>query len=199
MALNPMEVAYQTGATLYFIIHNKNGTVWNNSGSAFEVYNSAHWSQYAIALTEQAGSGYYSAAMPTAIGINLVTECTYAQQGGSPALSDAASGPIGIGQSQGVDVAAVEHQEQSASNMGVNLASLVQGTVTSASTPSSGRVSTNLTSTLNNNYNNRLIIFITGAMAGEVSTITSYLSTNGLLGFNVLTGAPSVGDTFLII
>lgn len=53
------------GVSLYAIIRDKTGQVWN--GSAFEAYNVAHWSTYAIALTEQTSSGYYLVSFPAAI------------------------------------------------------------------------------------------------------------------------------------
>lgn len=196
MALNPIEVAYQSGATLYCVIHKKDGTVWN--GSSFEAYNSTHWLTYAVALAEQASSGYYRATAPAGIGINLTTECIYSQVGGSPALSDAAPGPIGIGQAQGTDVAAVEHSESAASNMQVNLDALVQGTAATG-TLSTTQMTSNLTATLANVYLDRLVIFLTGSQAGEVATITAYSSVGGLLSFSAISGAPSNGDTFLIV
>ncbi len=197
-ASNPIEVAYQTGATLYAIIHNKEGTVWNSLNLNFEVYDSSHWSQYAIALTEQAGSGYYHVDYPSDIGHALTTECIYSQVGGSPDISDAQPGPIGIGQAQGVDIAAVAHDETAASNMQVNLEQLQQGSTTSSAL-SRTQASTNLTSSVSNLYSGRLLIFTTGALRQEVTTITGYNGSTKVLSFNSLTSAPSAGDGFLII
>jgi|ERR1035437_6360202 hypothetical protein len=194
--LNPIEVAYQSGATLYCVIHKKDGTVWN--GSAFEAYNPAHWATYAVALTEQAGSGYYSAAAPVGIGSNLVTECIYVQVGGSPALSDAAPGPSGIGQAQGTDIASVVHAESAAGNMQANLGALVLG-VAAAGTLSTTQMTTNLVATLANVYVGRLVIFLTGSQSGVAATITSYNLSGGLLSFTAIGGAPSANDTFIIV
>lgn len=196
--LNPIEVAYQSGATLYAVIHNKDGTVWNNINSDFESYNSANWAQYAVALTEQSSSGYYRASPPAGIGSALTTECIYSQVGGSPALSDAQPGPAGIGQAQGVDIASVDHDETAASNMSVNLKQLQQGSATS-STLTTTQMSTNLTASVTNLYAGRLLIFTSGALTQEITTITGYNGTTKVLTFTTTTSAPSAGDGFLII
>lgn len=198
MALNPIETAYQSGAILYAVIHNKDGTVWNNTNSAFESYNQSNWEQYAVPLTEQTNSGYYRAAFPVAIGDELTTECIYSQVGGSPNISDAQPGPAGIGQAQGVDIAAVVHDETAASNMQVNLDQLQQGSAI-AGTLSTTQMSTNLVSSVNNLYVGRLLILTSGALRQEVTTISAYNGTTKTLSFTALTGTPSPGDGFLII
>jgi hypothetical protein len=194
--LNPIEIAYQSGMTLYAVIHNKDGTVWN--GSAWEAYNPSHWTTYAVALSEQAQSGYYSAAAPAGIGTSLTTECVYNQQGGSPAIADALAGPISIGASQGVDVAAVEHVEQAAVNMQLNLSQLVPGSVTTGAI-SATQVPTNLTNALSGIYVNRLIIFTSGTCAQEAALITGYSGATKLLTFTAIAGTPSPGDGFIIV
>ena len=197
--LNPIEIAYQTGATLYAVIHSAlAGTVWNQTNSAFESYNSAHWTQYAVALTEQTSSGYYSAAAPAGIGNILTTECVYSQVGGSPALSDAAPGPISIGQAQGVDIASVVPNPTAAGNMQINLLQLQAGSVTS-SIVTTISFSTNLVSSVTNLYVGRLLIMTSGTLAQEVVTITGYNGTTKVLSFSPLTSLPSAGDGFLIV
>ena len=194
--LNPIEIAYQPGATLYSVIHYKDGTVWN--GLAFEAFNSAHWATYAVPLTEQSPSGYYRAAFPAGIGDLLTTEATYNQQGVSPALVDATPGPISIGQSQGVDVAAVVHSEQAAANMYANLALLVPGSVqTGAATTTYCK--TNISATLTNVYNGRLIVFTSGVCAGSAGVITAYSVASSVVYFTMLPATPAPGDGFLII
>ena len=197
--LNPIEIAYQTGATLYCVIHNKDGTVWNNNTQLFESFTPSNWGYYAVALTEQGSSGYYRGTFPSAIGSALTTECTYNQQGGSPAIDpDAQAGPISIGQSQGSDIAAVVHNETAASNMQVNLSQLMQGSVISG-TISTTQAPTNLISGTANLYTGRLLIFTSGALAQEVATITGYSGAGGILYFSATTSAPAPGDMFLIV
>lgn len=80
-----------TGITVYALIHNSTGQVWN--GAAFENYLDANWATYPVFLTEQAPSGYYIATAP-AIGPGAFTYVLYQQLGGSPVDTDP---PIGSG------------------------------------------------------------------------------------------------------
>jgi len=72
-----IECISQTGQTLYSTIHNSSGQLWNTSGLAFENYNSAHWSNYVISLTEQSPTGYYTAAFPSQVSAGKYTEVFY--------------------------------------------------------------------------------------------------------------------------
>lgn len=85
--------ASQSGQTLYAVIHDASGQLWN--GSAFETFNGSNWSNYVTALTEQTSSGYYKASFPSGVASGKYTIVYYAQQGGSPALGDPT---IGSGQ-----------------------------------------------------------------------------------------------------
>jgi hypothetical protein len=58
-------VCVPSGISVYAIIRDQAGLVWN--GSSFEAYNSANWATYAVALVEQASSSYFKAAFPSAI------------------------------------------------------------------------------------------------------------------------------------
>jgi hypothetical protein len=83
-----------SGATLYATI-DRGGQRWN--GTAFEAIVSGHWSTYAVALTEAAGTGYFSADIPAGINTPGRLEITiYRQIGGTPATTDpvVASGSI---------------------------------------------------------------------------------------------------------
>lgn len=76
-----IEVISATGQTLYSVVHNSTGQLWNTSGVTFENYNSAHWANYVISLTEQSPTGYYTAAFPTSIGAGKYTEVFYQGSG----------------------------------------------------------------------------------------------------------------------
>lgn len=85
---NEIQVVYTTGKNLYALVRNTSGQVWN--GNTFVTYNSANLGTYAIALTEQGTSGYYSGDFPAGIttaGLYAVT--AYKRAGGSPAEGDA--------------------------------------------------------------------------------------------------------------
>lgn len=72
-----IECVSLTGRTLYAVVHNSSGQLWNTSGSAFENFNSAHWANYVTSLTEQTATGYYTAAFPSAIPAGKYTEVYY--------------------------------------------------------------------------------------------------------------------------
>lgn len=195
--MNPIEAVYITGATLYAIIHNPNGQVWNNNTLAFENYNSSNWSNYAVPLTEQASSGYYRAAFPSQISGVLTTELCYQQKGGGPAIPG--DGPaIAQSQSQGVSLKALNGSIAAAANLSSATASEIPGTAQTG-TLSTTQATTSLTQALANAYVGRSLVWLTGALAGVTAGITAYASSGGLLTFTALPVAPSNGDTFLII
>lgn len=77
-----------TGATLYAVIENEAGQLWN--GTTFEAFNAANWATYKVALTEQAGTGRFRANFPAAILSPGVYNIQYrVQAGGSPVVGDA--------------------------------------------------------------------------------------------------------------
>lgn len=195
----PIETVYQTGSTLYAVIHNPDGTVWNttlNTGAGgWEAFNSAHWSQYAISLTEQSPTGYYRGTYPTAITGVLTTEAVYVQLGGSPATSDSVTG---LAQTQGANMAAVGGDVTAAINMSISGGELVQGAAVTG-TLSKTQASTNLSASLINAYTNRTILWTSGVLAGVAAGITGYAVTNGVLTFTPVPAVPEDGSTFLII
>jgi hypothetical protein len=81
----------QTGLSLYVQIRNAAGAVWN--GSSFVTWNSANWSTYSIAMTEQTDSGYYTVAFPSSIAAGKYTFVVYQRLGGSAAIGDQ---PMGV-------------------------------------------------------------------------------------------------------
>jgi hypothetical protein len=75
----------QSGLSLYAFIRDKAGQIWN--GSTFVAYNVLNWAAYAVTLTEQASSGFYSASFPSAIAAGKYSIIVHASQG-SPAAGD---------------------------------------------------------------------------------------------------------------
>jgi hypothetical protein len=79
-----------SGVTLYAIIRDADGAVWN--GSAFAAYVTANLGTYDVAMTEQGtASRYYTVAVP-ALAAGLYTVTAYQQAGGAPAETDAVVG-----------------------------------------------------------------------------------------------------------
>jgi hypothetical protein len=120
--LLPLEIVFTTGSHVYAIIRGVIGGVrkyWNptlNTGAGgWEVYNSAHWSQYAIALTEDASSGYYAASFPVGISGVITSESYY--NNAAPTLGDAAISSISYSQGRnangvGADPVAAANAQQ---------------------------------------------------------------------------------------
>ena len=75
-----------SGASLYAIVRDNNGSVHN--GSTFEDYEAVHYLTYAIALAEQASSRYYAAGFP-AVAEGIYHVAVFRQAGGTPAEGDA--------------------------------------------------------------------------------------------------------------
>lgn len=89
------EASGQSGSTLYGIIRNSAGQVWN--GAAFEAFNSSNWSTYVVSMSEQSPTGYYNATFPAAIAGGKYSIVVHRRDGGSPATSDTIwAGPSGF-------------------------------------------------------------------------------------------------------
>lgn len=86
-----IQVTHTTGVTLYVMIRDEDGDVYN--GTAFETYSAANWLDYDYPLTEQTSSGVYTRAFPAlATGDYNVT--IYKQDGGSPVAGDLVVGLV---------------------------------------------------------------------------------------------------------
>ena len=197
--MNPIETVFSSGVTLYAVIHHTDGTVWNNVNLAYEAYNDANWASYAIALTEQGTSGYYRGTFPAgAVGDFLTTEVVYQQAGGSPALGDAPA--TGVGQSQGVDVAAIKNSVLAAQNLRLSALSMKQCSIVATGTTTAMKLFTDLTDAGINIYQGRLVVVSSGALIRSMANIASYNQTEKSLTLaGALPGIPALGVTLLII
>jgi hypothetical protein len=190
-----IETIYPTGNNLYAVIQDPaTAKVWNTGTLLFEAYSSGHWANYAIALAERAGTGYYSAAYPAQIVIRT-SEVLYLRAGGSPTVGDV---PVTLGNSQGNNMAAINGSVAAANNAGLAAGSEVQGAAQSG-TLTTTQMSTGLAATLNGAYVGRTVIWTSGVLAGVAAAITGYASTNGVLTFTQVPSAPSPGDAFIIV
>lgn len=81
---NEIQAQAATGKTLYAVVINSVGQIWN--GSAFATIAGASWASYDIALTE-AAAGIYLGNMP-AVAAGLYTIVVYERAGGAPATTD---------------------------------------------------------------------------------------------------------------
>ena len=87
---NELVIHYPTGATLYALLFDATGQIWN--GSAFAAPSSAAWTDYDIAMSEVAtATGVYRASMPAAAA-GIYGWVVRRQAGASPAVTDIAVG-----------------------------------------------------------------------------------------------------------
>lgn len=196
-----VESVFQPGQTLYVVIHDPAlDKVWNptlNAGAgAWETYNNAHWIQYAIPMTEQAGSGYYTAAYPAGIVNVLTSEAIFQQGGGTPALGD---GALGLGQSQGANLAAVAGDAAQPAKLQASLSSMIIATVQAGANTASA-ILTDLPDVVDNVYQGRVALFTSGGLIREAGTIISYTALTQTLTFSApFTSAPVAGDKLVIV
>ena len=87
------------------------------------------------------------------------------------------------------------------SNAAVLLAAMTQGGVSSTTAASSTTtvVETNLTEATDDHYNGGVVIFTSGALAGQRSDISDYNGTTKQLTVTALTEAPASGVSFVIV
>ncbi len=84
-----IQVSYVTGKTLYSIIRNKVGLVWNTGTNLFEPYASGSYANYVVVLVEQgSSSGFYVGTFPSAITPGVYSLVGKLQAGGSPVETD---------------------------------------------------------------------------------------------------------------
>lgn len=196
-----LETIYTVGATLYAMVRRRSdGFTWNtalNGGDGgFEAWNAGNWAQYAIALTEQATSGYYTADYPL-VGDEFTGEVVYAQAGGTPAPGDAP--PFSLTSSNGANVAAVAGNAESAANLGASLSAMQVGAVIAGALTASS-FPTDLESTTNSAYQGRVVVFTSGVLIQQVGNIISYDGATRTIGVGgPFTAAPAASDTFIIV
>lgn len=87
------EIVYRadgTGLTLYAVLGDITGQIWNTSGTpALETMTVAHWTDYDVALTETPAGGYlYVGDMPSTFAKGRFMLRIFQQAGGSPAITD---------------------------------------------------------------------------------------------------------------
>jgi len=199
-----IQATYQTGFSLYAVIHNPlTGQVWNASTQVFEIFTSGNWANYAVAMAEQTGTGYYSASFPgsailAAAGAALMTEAVYIRAGGSPTIGDIPA--MNLQQSQGVNVASMLGNYTPLFNMLVALST--EQVLLVSSSPAANQVTATTAPSGNaDNYIGRALIFAPGgAAAQQAYRISAYDQTTGTFTLTTpLLTTPSNGDQFVVV
>lgn len=89
-----IQVNYQTGRTVYTLIRDRTGQIWNVLSGAFQAYNSVLYPGFPLSLTEQgtSGGGFYAGNFPSAITAGVYGVTGKVQGGASPIDGDATIG-----------------------------------------------------------------------------------------------------------
>lgn len=215
-----IEAFSDSGFNLYTMIRNVAGQTWNTSIVAFQNWNPANWTDYAVAMTEDTSSGFYSVAVPAAITAQRLTILIYNRAGGTPAVGDQSFGNstgiwdgstwesgwsttartlttlAGVG---GVDVQKINGVAAAAVKLGVSADSMIQGSAI-AGTLTVSQMTTNLSYTTNKILFGRVVYFTSTPLLGQVGAISAYDgTTKKITFFTPLTAAPIAGTTFIIV
>ncbi|PHS61195.1 MAG: hypothetical protein COB09_18580 [Thalassobium sp.] len=96
------------------------------------------------------------------------------------------------------DIVQISGNTEAATNLaqstqGIEIGAAVTGTL------SITQMSTNLTETTNDHYKDSLLIFVSGTLAKQSTTITGYNGTTKVLTFDAITEAPLNTDNFVIV
>lgn len=84
---NEIEVSYLTAKTVYSLVRNSVGQIWN--GATFEAYATANYANYVVQMTEQGtASAFYTGTFPPAIGAGVYNIVAHVQIGGAPLETD---------------------------------------------------------------------------------------------------------------
>ncbi len=86
---NEIQISYQSGKTVYGLIFNAVGLVYNTGTQLFESYLTANYGNYTVSLTQLGvTSPFYEGTFPSAIPAGEYSVAGKNQTGGSPAESD---------------------------------------------------------------------------------------------------------------
>lgn len=215
-----IEAFAASGLNLYAMVRNQDRQAWNTGIVAFQNWNPSSWTDYALAMTEDTSSGFYSVAVPPAIGAQRLTLLVYQRAGGTPAVGDEPFGnSTGLWDGSkwesgwstqvrslttmagvpGVDVAAINGDTAAAVKLAISAGTMISGTAI-AGTLSVSQMTTDLTLTTNNILFGRSLIFVGGALDGQSAAISAYVgSTKKITFFTPITSAPVAGQAFIIV
>lgn len=85
-----------------------------------------------------------------------------------------------------------------AANLAISAATMVSGNA-QAGTLSSTQMSTNLSSSTNDYYTGRTVIFTSGALQYQAAAVEAYNGATKVITFSQRTGAPQAGDGFILV
>jgi len=96
------------------------------------------------------------------------------------------------------DALALDGSTSAAGRLRRSAEQIVYGAAVSG-TLSTTQMSTNLTETVNNHHNGKVIYWTSGVLANQATDVTGYNGSTKVLTFTAVTSAPQAGDTFVVI
>lgn len=88
-----IQVNYSANKTLYFIVRNSIGQVWNTSALVFQAYVTASLANYTVSMTEQGtASAFYTGNFPSTISAGVYSIVAKQQLAGAAAETDPIAG-----------------------------------------------------------------------------------------------------------
>lgn len=97
-----------------------------------------------------------------------------------------------------VDIGKISGSSTAADNLEASTLGIVSGAAETG-TLSTTQMTSDLAEATDDHYNGRAVIWTSGVLAGQASTITDYLGSTGMLTYDATTEAPSNTDTFVIV
>lgn len=97
-----------------------------------------------------------------------------------------------------VDVGEISGSSTAADNLEASTLGIVDGQAQTG-TLSTTQMTTSLTEATDDHYNGRAVLWTSGALAGQASTITDYTGSTKMLTYDAVTEAPANTDTFVIV
>lgn len=97
-----------------------------------------------------------------------------------------------------VDVGEISGSTTAADNLEASTLGIVTGAAQTG-TLSTTQMTTNLTEATDDHYNGRAVLWTSGVLDGQASTITDYNGTSKMLTYDATTEAPANTDTFVIL
>ena len=135
------------------------------------------------------GTGY--AGGTTKLGVNA------AQISGDATAADTLESIIEGATALAVNATQIGGSATAATNAARGFQGLVLGTAVTGTLTATG-FTTSLTEATNDHYNGRTLTFTSGALAGQMTTITDYNGTTKVVTVTAMTEAPANGDAFFI-
>lgn len=99
----------------------------------------------------------------------------------------------------------IQVDSASAANLAAHIPSVLRGLTTSGSTTTtvvanaSTGINSSVPSAVDDFYNGRVIVFTSGALAGQATSVTDYVGSTQTFTVTALTGSPASGVTFVVV